>query len=514
LQDSSGTNRPFISVEGLTKTFGQLVALDEVDFGIAAGEVHALLGENGAGKTTLCNILAGIYQADSGEVYLDGSPVSFHSPADAIAGGIGMVHQHFKLVPTMTVAQNLHMGWQETPRVFTNAELNQRSAAIIEEFNLPVDPTAKIFELSVGEQQRVEIVRTLARGAKLLILDEPTAVLTSQEATELFDVLRELVATGRSVIFISHKLREVLAVADRITVLRNGKRMTTIDVAAATVDKLAQLMTGSNQPIGQVARSGTVDAGKVILEATGVEALSSRGLVALKGVDLTVRSGEIVGVAGVSGNGQTELAELIVGVRPLTAGSIKIADDDGGMSPPSPGQRGIGSIPEDRMGHGLVGAASTLRNAVIREYRTRELSDGLWLKWAGIRDYAARVVREGRVQVRDMAASVGQLSGGNQQRLLAKREALVADRFLLAVHPTRGLDIQAALEVQQTLEERRAAGVGVLLISDDLGEVLAMSDRIVVMYDGEIVGESERGQFDRDKIGLQMGGHYEAAAAS
>ena len=251
----------------------------------------------------------------------------------------------------------------------------------------------------------------------------------------------------------------------------------------------------------------------MILEATGVEALSSRGLVALKGVDLTVRSGEIVGVAGVSGNGQTELAELIVGVRPLTAGSIKIADDDGGMSSPRPGQSGIGSIPEDRMGHGLVSAASTLRNAVTREYRTRELSDGLWLKWAGIRDYAARVVREGRVQVRDMAASVGQLSGGNQQRLLAKRRrSWPTDSCWRYIRP--GVLISRRSGGPTDSGGASRAGAGVLLISDDLGEVLAMSDRIVVMYDGEIVGESERGQFDRDKIGLQMGGHFEAAAAS
>ncbi|MDJ0925187.1 MAG: ABC transporter ATP-binding protein [Acidimicrobiia bacterium] len=501
---------PFVTIEGLTKTFDQLVALDSVSMDLAPGEVHALLGENGAGKTTLTNVLAGIYRADSGVVTIGGETVHFRTPADAIHGGVGMVHQHFQLVPTMTVSENLFMGWEQAPRVFSTADLNERSAEIIEEFHLPVDPSARIFELSVGEQQRVEIVRTLARGAKLLILDEPTAVLTHEETEELFTVLRRLADGGRTIIFISHKLKEVLEIADRITVLRAGKYMATIPAQDATVDSLAQLMTGSDVSLDDIEDIGPAEVGEQVLEVRDLHALSSRGLPALRGVDLTVRSGEIVGIAGVSGNGQTELAEIIVGIREGTSGSVRVTAS-GTTEPPIPGQDGVGHIPEDRMEHALVGEASTTRNAVTRRYLSDDLSSRRWLRWGAIREYAKQVIEDGRVQVREVNAPVAQLSGGNQQRLVATREAKVGDDFLLAVHPTRGLDVQATVEVRQTLQRRRRGGTGVLLISDDLDEVLAMSDRIVVMYDGEILGRSDRANYDRDQIGLLMGGHREAA---
>ena len=502
---------PFVTIEGLTKTFDQLVALDNVSMDLAPGEVHALLGENGAGKTTLTNVLAGIYRADSGVVTIGGEQVHFRTPADAIHGGVGMVHQHFQLVPTMTVSENLFMGWEEAPHVFSMTDLNARSAAIIEEFHLPIDPSARIFELSVGEQQRVEIVRTLARGAKLLILDEPTAVLTHTETEELFTVLRRLADGGRTVIFISHKLKEVLEIADRITVLRGGKHMATIPAANATVDSLAQLMTGSDVSLNGTDDVEPVEVGEQVLEVRDLHALSNRGLPALQGVDLTVRSGEIVGIAGVSGNGQTELAEIIVGIRAGTSGSVLVTAG-GSTEAPTPGQDGVGHIPEDRMEHALVGEASTTRNAVTRRYLSEDLSSRRWLRWGAIRDYAKQIIKDGRVQVREVNAPVAQLSGGNQQRLVATREAKVGDEFLLAVHPTRGLDVQATAEVRQTLQRRRRGGTGVLLISDDLDEVLAMSDRIVVMYDGEILGSSERGSYDRDQIGLLMGGHCEAVS--
>ncbi len=502
---------PFVTVEGLTKTFDRLVALDNVDLDLAPGEVHALLGENGAGKTTLTNVLAGLYRADSGVVTIDGQPVHFRTPADAIAGGVGMVHQHFQLVPTMTVSENLFMGWEDAPRVFSTADLNARSAEIIEEFHLPIDPAARIFELSVGEQQRVEIVRTLARGARLLILDEPTAVLTHEETEELFTVLRRLAAGGRTIIFISHKLNEVLAIADRITVLRAGQHMATIPAADVTVDTLAQLMTGSDVPTALTDDTEEAEPGEQVLEVRDLHALSNRGLPALRGVDLSVRSGEIVGIAGVSGNGQTELAEIIVGIRSGTSGSVLVTAD-GRTGHPDPGRPGVGHIPEDRMEHALIGVASTTRNAVTRRYLSSELSSRWWLRWGAIRDYAQNIIAEGKVQVREVDAPVAQLSGGNQQRLVATREAKAGEEFLLAVHPTRGLDVQATAEVRNTLRRRKAGGTAVLLISDDLDEVLAMSDRIVVMYDGEIVGRADRRQYDRDKIGLLMGGHREVAA--
>lgn len=503
---------PFVKVEGLTKTFDRLVALDQVDLDLAHGEVHALLGENGAGKTTLTNVLAGLYRADAGEVTIDGEVVNFRSPADAIAGGVGMVHQHFQLVPTMTVSENLFMGWDDAPRVFSMADLNARSAEIIEEFHLPVDPSARIFELSVGEQQRVEIVRTLARGAKLLILDEPTAVLTQVETEELFTVLRRLAAGGRTIIFISHKLKEVLAIADRVTVLRAGKHMATIPAANATVDSLAQLMTGSEVAAAITDEAETNEVGEQVLEVADLHGLSNRGLPALRGVDLSIRAGEIVGIAGVSGNGQTELAEIIAGIRAGTSGTVLVTAD-GERRPPVPGQLGVGHIPEDRMENALVGVASTTRNAVTRRYRSDEMSGRWLLRWGAIRNYASKVIEDGKVQVREPDAPVAQLSGGNQQRLVATRAAKVGEDFMLAVHPTRGLDVHATAEVQNTLRRRKKGGTGVLLISDDLDEVLAMSDRIVVMYDGEVLGRFDRDQYDRDKIGLLMGGHREVTDA-
>ena len=315
---------------------------------------------------------------------------------------------------------------------------------------------------------------------------------------------------GRTIIFISHKLNEVLSIADRITILRGGKHMATIPGADATIDRLAQLMTGSDTPIDAVTQTGPSEAGDPVLAIRDLHALSSRGLPALRGVDLLVRSGEIVGIAGVSGNGQTELAEIIVGIRSGTSGDVQVTVE-GKTQPPTPGQIGIGHIPEDRMEHALVGVASTTRNAVTRRYRAQDLSTRTRLRWGAIREYAQEVIKDGRVQVREVDAPVAQLSGGNQQRLVATREAKVADEFLLAVHPTFGLDVQATAEVRQTLQNKRNAGAGVLLISEDLDEVLAMSDRLVVMYDGEILGEFTRGEFDRDRIGLLMGGHREAA---
>ncbi len=511
MPDEAGTSAPFVEIRGLTKTFDQLVALDAVSVDLEAGEVHALLGENGAGKTTLSNILSGIYKADSGELRMDGEVKHFRTPADAIEGGVGMVHQHFQLVRTMTVSENLFMGWETAPRVYAPKDLHARSQEIIEEFHLPIDPKARIFELSVGEQQRVEIIRTLARGAKLLILDEPTAVLTQLETEELFEVFRRLKASGHTIIFISHKLNEVLEIADRITVLRGGKLMATIDAADATVDTLAQLMTGAETQIEATPREKGIDHDKIVLQVEDLHALSNRGLPALRGVDLTVRSGEVVGIAGVSGNGQSELAEIIVGVRHATQGSVTISAG-GTTGPPSAKRDGVGHIAEDRMGHALIGEASTTRNAVLRRYLDTDLSSRLWLRWRAIRDYAKSIIATGRVQVRESEAPVSQLSGGNQQRLVATREAQVAHDFFVAVHPTRGLDVQATAEVRNTIQDRRNAGAGVLLISDDLDEVLTMSDRIVVMFDGEILGEFVRGDFNRDRIGLLMGGHREAAA--
>ena len=494
-----------IEARGISKSFGGVPALDAVDFGLAWGEVHALLGENGAGKTTLSNIFAGIYRADSGEVLIDGDPQDIHSPAQAIEAGVGMVHQHFRLVEPMTVAENIHLGWPDTPRVVSQRALVARASAFMDQVGLHVDPTARIWQLSVGEQQRVEILRVLARGARVLILDEPTAVLTAPEARELFGVMRQLVADGLAVVFISHKLNEVLEVSDRVTVLRGGRTVTTRPTEGATARELARLMTGEERELEVSHREVT---GDVVLSLEGVVARNERGLASLHGIDLEVRAGEIVGIAGVSGNGQTELADVVAALRPVESGRITIDGVDvTGANVRAVAGHGVGHIPEDRIGVGMVASAPVKDNAVLRHYRSTELSRGLSLSRSGVVAFAERLVQSARVQTRSVHATAGQMSGGNQQRLVARREAMVADRVLIAAHPTRGLDVLAAQEVQTSLLERRDAGCGVLLISDDLDEVLLMSDRVAVMYEGRIMGVFDRSAADRERIGLLMGGH-------
>jgi simple sugar transport system ATP-binding protein len=503
---------PAVEARGVTKSFGGQLALYAVDFELAPGEVHALLGENGAGKTTLSNILAGIYRADTGHVLVGGAEQHLRSPAQAIEAGIGMVHQHFRLVAPMTVAENVHLGWHDTPRVVTERSLVERTRRLMDEFGLHVDPGARIWQLSVGEQQRVEILRVLARGARVLILDEPTAVLTTQESRELFAVMRQLVAGGRSVIFISHKLNEVLEVSDRITVLRHGQRVTTRPTAGVTARELARLMTGEERDLDVQHREVV---GAPMLELRGVSARNDRGLPALHEVDLVVRAGEVVGIAGVSGNGQSELAEVVTSLRRAETGQVLVGDADVTNEPVHRvATIGVGHIPEDRVGVGLVPSASVRDNAVLRHYRSSELSTRYTMRRDAVLGFADRLVRSGRVHTRSLKAPASFMSGGNQQRLVARREALVAERVLLAVHPTRGLDILAAQEVQTALLERRDAGCAVLLISDDLDEVLLLSDRVVVVYEGRVMGVFDRRDADREVIGLLMGGHADEAARS
>lgn len=500
-----------VRLRGITKRFDRLLALDAVDLDLRRGEVHALLGENGAGKTTLMNILAGLYRADSGGIELGGEQVSLRGPGEAIAHGVGMVHQHFKLVETMTVAENLHFGWDDTPVLTSRRQLADRADELSRQFGITVDPRARIWQLSVGEQQRVEILRTLARGAQVLILDEPTAVLTDAEADELFAILRNLVSEGRTVVFISHKLREVKAVSDRVTVLRGGRVVGSCDTADVSVRELGTMMTGAESVV--VARSASSACGEVVAELVGVSATSNRGLPALRAIDVSVRGGEIVGVAGVSGNGQSELAEVITGLRRVEAGKVLIAGKDVTGRPPAQfSGAGVGHMPEDRIGMALVASASVRRNAVLRHYRGNALSSRLSLRRGAVRGFADDLVRQARVQVRNAAAPIAQLSGGNQQRLVAHREALVAEKLLVAVHPTRGLDVHAAAEVDQALLDRRNAGCGVLLISDDLEEILRLADRVVVMYDGQIRGEFAADAADRQRIGMLMGGQDEESA--
>ncbi len=501
-----------VEARGITKSFDGVVALDSVDLELRRGEVHALLGENGAGKTTLSNVLAGIYRADSGTILVDGAERQIRTPAQAIEAGIGMVHQNFRLVAPMTVAENVHLGWVETPAVVTSSSLAERTSQLMDQIGLHVDPNARIWQLSVGEQQRVEIVRVLSRGARVLILDEPTAVLSALEAQELFAVIRRLVADEHTVVFISHKLNEVLEISDRVTVLRAGRNVVTRMTTGATGAELARLMTGFEQNLDVEHRDTATR--PVVLELRGVTARGSRGPVALHAVDLALREGEILGVAGVSGNGQTELAEVICGLRRVESGSIAIGGDDvTNASPRRVAGAGVGHIPEDRLGVGLVRSAAVKDNAILRHYRTPALSTVLAMKRGAIVRFAENLVTRARVFTRSLNASAGLMSGGNQQRLVAHREALIAERLLVAAHPTRGLDVLATLQVRESLIARRDAGCGVLLISDDLDEVMLMSDRVAVMYEGRVLGEFERRHADRERIGLLMGGHVTEAVS-
>ena len=497
---------PAVVARNISKSFDGVPALSDVDLELQRGEVHALLGENGAGKTTLSNILAGIYRADAGRIDVDGIERQFSSPAHAIAAGIGMVHQHFRLVAPMTVAENIHLGWDATPLRVKPRDLVARTADLMDELGLRVDPGAKVWQLSVGEQQRVEILRVLARGARILILDEPTAVLTTAEAGELFNVMRALVAGGRTVVFISHKLNEVLQVGDRITVLRNGERVVTCAAAGVTARQLARMMTGEERELAVEHRD--TSAYPPVLELRGVSARSSRGLPALHDVDLVVRRGEILGIAGVSGNGQSELAEVLTGLRPVDAGEVVVS----GQRLTDAGPRrfaavGVGNIPEDRIGTGLVRSAPVRDNAILRHYRNPELSGRIALKRTATVEFARRLVERARVRTPSLLSVTSILSGGNQQRLIVHREALVATSAFVAMHPSRGLDVGAAQDVQAALLAAREQGCAILLISDDLDEVLLMSDRIAVMYEGRVVGVFDRRDADREQLGLLMGGH-------
>jgi general nucleoside transport system ATP-binding protein len=499
---------PVIQLLGITKLFPGLVANDAVDFALRAGEIHALLGENGAGKSTLMNILTGIYQPDAGQILLDGAPVRFATPVQAIAAGIGMVHQHFKLIRAFTVAENIHLGWRETPRRVTAGVLEARTRALAARFNLAVRPEARVEDISAGEQQRVEILRVLARGARVLILDEPTAVLTPREAGELFKALRAFTASGSSVIFISHKLDEVVEISDRITVLRGGRKVATLPASECDHTSLARLMVGRDLVRPQVRPAGTRrEVGNIVLELAGVSALDDRGVKALTEVDLEVHAAEIVGVAGVAGNGQRELTEVLTGIRRVTEGKVRIKGKVVGRASPAAFRAaGIGHIPEDRLRSGLAPALAVAENAVLREYTAPPVARGPFFNPRAALALAKRIAADAQVLVPNMRMPVRNLSGGNQQRLVARREMRVAGTALVAAYPTRGLDVGAIDTMLRYLIELRDSGAGVLLVSEELEELLDIADRIVVLFQGRIIGGFAAVEADLERIGLLMGG--------
>jgi simple sugar transport system ATP-binding protein len=504
---------PVLELRGITKRFPGVLANDRVDFDLRRGEVHALLGENGAGKSTLMNILYGLYRPDEGEILLNGAPADFSSPHGAIAAGIGMVHQHFMLIPVMTVAENIVLAAE--PRrngvLLDTAAAEGRVRELADQFKFHIDPHAKVQAITVGQQQRVEILKALYRGADILILDEPTAVLTPQEAVELFEILKRLVADGMSVIFISHKLNEVLEIADRITVLRRGKKIDTIPREGATEAGLARLMVGREVllRVDKQAAHPTAEA----LEVTDLQVFDDRGLEAVRGVSFTVRSGEILAIAGVDGNGQTELIDAITGLRKPAAGRISVAGNDvTGASAHHFLESGVGHIPEDRHRRGLVLEFSLAENLVLHDYAKEPYSRWGFLNPLRVIDAARGLLKEFDVRGGTPATRASALSGGNQQKVVVAREVARDPAVLIAAQPTRGLDVGAIEFVHRRLVEQRDAGKAVLLVSLELDEVIGLADRILVIYEGRIVGEFGP-SVTEEELGIAMtGGRSEAAA--
>jgi simple sugar transport system ATP-binding protein len=491
-------------MDGITKSFPGVIANDGVDFEVAAGEVHALLGENGSGKTTLMNILYGMYRPDAGRMSLRGKEVDFHTPRDAIRHGVGMVHQHFMLVGVLTVAQNVALALsplERRPRVLVDLRAAEtRIAEMSERYRMPVDPKALVWQLPVGVQQRVETLKVLLRGADLLILDEPTAVLTPTETVELFRTLRVLAHEGRSVVFITHKLGEVMETADRVTVLRSGRAVGTVDRSATTPAALARMMVGRD--LASLVERPPRAPGPTVLTVEGLSTRDDRDLPALRGVTLTIASGEILGVAGVDGNGQRELAETIAGLREVESGRIVFAED----APQGPRARTIGHIPEDRQRSGLIADFTLAENLMLKSYDRPPFSRWWGLDLGAISQAAQRALREFDIRAPSPEAPAATLSGGNQQKLILARELGLDSPFVLAVQPTRGLDVGANDYVHRRLLDARDRGTAILLISTDLEEILTLSDRILVLYEGEVMGILPRAAATRDVLGLMMAG--------
>jgi general nucleoside transport system ATP-binding protein len=484
-----------------------------VDFEAAAGEVHALLGENGAGKTTLSNILTGLYRPDEGRISLFGRAVEFSSPRDAIDAGIAMVHQHFRLVSPFTVAENVVLGDHRSigKRFLLRTRAIERAVGeLSRRYGLAVEPRARIWQLSLGEQQRVEILKALYQDARILILDEPTAVLTPQEAEALFETIRAMADDGRTVIFISHKLHEVIAVADRVTVLRRGRTVTTVAVADATPRSLAALMVGREIELGRT--NGARAVGDTRLELAGISANGDRGGAAVKDVSLSVRGGEVLAVAGVAGNGQRELAETIAGMRPATEGTIAVGGRRlRGGDPREAIAAGIAYIPEDRLGTGVAPGLSVASNVVLKSYRRPPASWGPMLLLRKIRELARNLMERYDVRASSPDVPARQLSGGNLQKVVLAREFSGEPAVLVAASPTRGLDVAGIETVHSYLRSAAERGVALLLISEDLDEILALADRIVVMYEGAIVGERDAASATIEELGLLMAGGEERA---
>jgi simple sugar transport system ATP-binding protein len=495
-----------LQMRGITTRFPGVVANDRVDFDVRAGEVHALLGENGAGKSTLMRVLFGLQRPDEGEVLLDGVPLRVHSPRDAIAAGIGMIHQHFMLVPTLTVAENIALGLRGSPLGSPSLSVvADRLLQLSSEYDLGVHPRALVWQLSVGERQRVEILNAMYHETRLLVLDEPTAVLTPQEVEQLLATLRKLADAGRGLVFISHKLHEVMSFADRITVMRDGAVTGEVLPADTSRQELADLMVG--RPVKLAPDRAVCEPGDVVLTVKGLGAIGDRGQQAIDDVSFEVRGGEVLGVAGVSGNGQRELAEAIAGLRPATAGSVEIGGID--VTATSPHERrkcGLAYVPEERMRDGAIGTFAVWENVMLLDHASAPYARRGLLRRGAIRRHARQLVDAFAVRTPGLDTPTRQLSGGNIQKLIMAREMSSAQRLLVASQPTRGVDIGAAEYIHARLMAARDAGLAVLVISEDLDEVLALSDRVAVMFEGRIAAILDRADCTTTRLGLLMAG--------
>ncbi|HHT01541.1 MAG TPA: ABC transporter ATP-binding protein [Firmicutes bacterium] len=500
---------PLVTMHNISKSFPGVLANDRVNFELAAGEIHALLGENGSGKSTLMSILGGLYRPDQGRIYWQGNPVDLRSPRDAIRWGIGMVHQHFKLVETFTVTENIVLGDKRLPYFWRPASKERELAKLSARFGLDVDPQARIWQLSVGERQRVEIVKMLYRGCQVLILDEPTAVLTPQEANELFINLQHMKESGKSVVLITHKLDEVLAVADRVTILRAGRAVATRQRGSFSKEELAEAMVGRQLPPRPDRRRPVQDA--VTLQLDNATAFGDAGQIALNNLSLQVHAGEILGIAGVAGNGQRELAEVVTGLRPLHKGTMYLAGENmTNRGVTALLNKGVSHVPEDRLGSGLVPNLDAVDNVLLRTYR-HGTRPGL-IDYRQARRQTEELVKAFSVQLASLGSPVKLLSGGNLQRLLLARELSAGPSLIVAVYPMRGLDIAAAEEVRRLLLRERDRGAAILLISEDLDDIFRLSDRIAVLSRGSLpVPPIAAQKANREEIGLLMMGHTEVA---
>jgi simple sugar transport system ATP-binding protein len=497
---------PVLEVRNITKRFPGVLANDHISFTLEAGEIHTFLGENGAGKSTLMNILYGLYDPDEGEIFINGKQVSIRGPNDAIRQGLGMVHQHFMLVPTLTVAENVMLGTEITNGlVLDQRTANARIRELSQQYGLDVPPDALIMDLPVGVQQRVEIVKALYRGADMLILDEPTAVLTPQEADELFVVVRSLVAQGKSIIFISHKLKEVLAIADRITVLRRGRVVGTADPKQATDQQLAAMMVG--REVLLLVDKEPAKPSNPVLEVQDLRVLDDRRTVAVDGLSLEVRAGEVLGIAGVQGNGQTELVEALTGLREVVSGHVRLLGKDvTGATPRKILETGVAHIPEDRHRHGLVLSYPIADNLVLSTYYHEPFAHGVRVDAQAIDQNAQRLVKEFDVRTPSTLTPASSLSGGNQQKVVVAREFSRPIKLLIAAQPTRGLDVGSIEFIHNGIIRQRDEGVAVLVVSAELDEILALSDRIAVMFKGKIIATIPAAEATREGLGLLMAG--------